>query len=211
MIITLKGADFSSNNIGTLSSWTVSRVLGMGATYSGVSSVLKGASFSATITIAEGYELGTAGVTVTMGGVTQSGVYSISGSTITISISSVTGNVVIKVPTKNTSSGSEDNAAITVIEPTTYTLTAGYRFDKRITLTSPTDATLTVLVTAENETYTGYLVVVYVNGDTSRGVHGRIGTPFTVDTLSTDTQLWFFSNALQGLESDETFTITATR
>lgn len=106
MIITLKGADFSANNIGTLSSWTVSRVLGTGATYSGATSVDKGAALSATITISDGYALSSAGVTVTMGGVTQSSAYSISGSTITISIASVTGNVVIKVPTKNTSSDS---------------------------------------------------------------------------------------------------------
>lgn len=111
MIITLKGADFSANNIGTLSTWIVSRVLGTGATYSGVYSVDRGASFSATVTIAEGYELGSAGVTVTMGGDTQSSAYSISGSTITISISSVTGNIVIKVPTKNTSTGSEDSSS----------------------------------------------------------------------------------------------------
>lgn len=121
MIITLKGADFSSSNIGTLSSWTVSRVLGTGATYSGATSVDKGASFSATVTIGDGYELGSAGVTVTMGGVTQSSAYSISGSTITISISSVTGNVVIKVPTKNTSTGSEDSGGSGSDEVTTVT------------------------------------------------------------------------------------------
>lgn len=110
MIITLKGADFSSNNIGTLSTWSVSKSLGTGATYSGPTSVDKGASLSATVTIATGYELGSAGVTVTMGGV--SGSYAtVSGNTITIKISSVTGNVVIKVPTKNTSSGSEDSGS----------------------------------------------------------------------------------------------------
>lgn len=132
MIITLKGADFSANNIGTLSSWTVSRVLGTGATYSGVSSVDKGASFTATVTISDGYELGSAGVTVTMGGVTQSSAYSISGSTITISIASVAGNVVIKVPTKNVSSGEEDSGG-----SSGYTLTI-----------NPTPSTATVTLAA---------------------------------------------------------------
>lgn len=107
MIITLKGADFSASNIGTLSSWRISRSLGAGATYEGVTSVDKGAAFSATVIIAEGYELGTAGVTVTMGGTVLSGAHSISGNVITITIAEVTGNVLIKVPTINTAGGDE--------------------------------------------------------------------------------------------------------
>lgn len=107
MIITLKGANFSSSNIGTLSTWSISRVLGSGASYSGVTYVNKNASFSATVTISTGYELGSTGVTVTMGGVTQSGAASVSGNVVTISISKVTGNVVIKVPTVNTATGEE--------------------------------------------------------------------------------------------------------
>jgi hypothetical protein len=42
MIITLKGADFSKSNIGTLSSWRITRSLGSGATYEGATSVDKG-------------------------------------------------------------------------------------------------------------------------------------------------------------------------
>lgn len=106
MIITLKGADFSSSNIGTLSTWTVSRVLGAGATYSGATLVDKGAALNATVTIADGYEIGSAGVTVTMGGVGQA--YTISGNVITINIAEVTGNVIIKVPTKNTNIDTEE-------------------------------------------------------------------------------------------------------
>ena len=107
MIIVLKNANFSASNIGTLSSWRITRSLGAGATYEGVTSVDKGASFSATVTIAEGYELGAAGVTVTMGGTVISA-STIVGNVITISIAAVTGNVVIKVPTVNTSTGEED-------------------------------------------------------------------------------------------------------
>lgn len=97
MIITLKNAYFSKSNIGTLSSWRISRSLGAGATYNGPTSVDKDAEFSATVTLAEGYEIGSAGVTVTMGGVGQA--YTINGNVITIAIASVTGNVLIKVPT----------------------------------------------------------------------------------------------------------------
>lgn len=101
MIITLKGANFASSNIGTLSTWTISRNLGTGATYSGATTVNKGAALNATVTIADGYELGSAGVTVTMGGATKSGAATVNGNTITIFIASVTGNVVVKVPTKS--------------------------------------------------------------------------------------------------------------
>ena len=120
MIIYLKGASFADSNIGTLSTWTIQRVLGDGATYSGVSYVDKDAALNATVTIADGYELGSAGVTVTMGGNSVTSGVTVDGQTITISIGSVTGNVVIKVPTVNTSTGEEDggneDSTIEVIE-----------------------------------------------------------------------------------------------
>jgi hypothetical protein len=109
MIIYLKGADFSKHNIGTLDSWRISRSLGSGATYEGPTSVDKGAAFSATVTLAEGYEIGIAGVTVTMGGTVLSGAHAVEGNVITITIAEVTGNVLIKVPTINTNTGEEDD------------------------------------------------------------------------------------------------------
>lgn len=108
MIITLKGANFSESKIGTLDTWTIFTTLGRGATYSGDKSVDRGAAFSGTVTLADGYEVSTAGVTVTMGGTTLTNAVTISGSTITISISAVTGTVYISVPTVNTSTGEED-------------------------------------------------------------------------------------------------------
>ena len=109
MIITLTGANFKDKNIGTLSTWNILTSLGNGATYSGVTSVDKDAAFSATVTIAEDYEVGSAGVKVTMGGtdITSTAVTTNEG-TITISIASVTGTVYISVPTKNTATGEED-------------------------------------------------------------------------------------------------------
>lgn len=154
MIITLKNADFSQSNIGTLSTWRITRSLGSGATYDGVTSVDKGAAFSATVTIAEGYEIGSAGVTVTMGGVGQT--YTIVGNVITISIAAVTGNVVIKVPTVNITTGGEEEPEVPVnnytftINPTpsnaTVTLTApGYtQSGKSITVPSGTSVSWTV-------------------------------------------------------------------
>ena len=117
MIITLKGADFSASNIGTLSTWRITRSLGAGATYEGVTSVDKGAELNAVITIAEGYELGADGITVTMGNEVLSDV--VTGGTSENSwfviIPEVTGNVVIKVPTQ----------AI-IVEPVYYTITYQY-------------------------------------------------------------------------------------
>lgn len=110
MIITIKGSRpdiFKDSNIGTLSTWTISRVLGDGATYNGVTFVDKNAALNATVTIAEGYEIGAAGVTVTMGGSPVTSGITVNGNTVTISIGSVTGNVVIKVPTKNIATGEE--------------------------------------------------------------------------------------------------------
>ena len=112
MIIVLKNADFSQSNIGTLSTWRITRSLGAGATYEGPTSVDKGTALSATVTLAEGYEIGTAGVTITMGGTTLSSAHSISGNVITITIASVTGNVLIKVPTINTSTGEEEEPEV---------------------------------------------------------------------------------------------------
>ena len=108
MIITLIGANFGSSNIGTLTTWGITPVLGSGASYSGPAVVDRGASLSATVTIADTHELGSDGVTVTMGGTNQIGAYSIAGNVVTISIASVTGTVVIKVPTKNIVTGDED-------------------------------------------------------------------------------------------------------
>lgn len=112
MIITLMGADFSKSNIGTLSTWRISRSLGAGATYEGPIDVDKGAALSATVTLMESYEVGAAGITVTMSGVALSGAHSISDNVITISIAEVTGNVLIKVPTVNTSTGEEDEPEV---------------------------------------------------------------------------------------------------
>lgn len=144
MIITIKGATYTYN-IGALDSWFISRSIGSGATYDGVTSVKKGESFSATVTIKEGYEIGSAGITITMGGIdiTDTAVLT-SDEVIVISISSVTGNVVINVPTKNIATGEEDEPETPVTPPSGYTLTI-----------NPTPTTATVTLTAEGYTQNG--------------------------------------------------------
>ena len=114
MIITLKGANFSASNIGTLTTWTIRTSYSSSAvsiTSGSIPTSLDRESNSgiqATLTIQEGYELGTAGVTVTMGGNPVTSGVTVSGNTITISIASVTGNIIISVPTKNLATGEGD-------------------------------------------------------------------------------------------------------
>lgn len=151
MIITLKGADFSANNIGTLTTWNIFTSIGSGATYDGVNTVDRGAAFSATVTLTENYEVGPAGVTVTMGGIdVTSTAVTTSGSTITISIASVTGTVYISVPTKNTATGEEEEPET----PVNYTFTI-----------NPTPANATVTLTASGYTQNGNSITV-PNGTT---------------------------------------------
>jgi hypothetical protein len=107
MIITIKGATFT-NNIGTLNTWPISISLGSGATSSNnITYIEKNAAYTTTITIADGYEIGSAGVTATMGGSPLT--VDTSANPFTISIASVTGPVKIKVPTKNIATGEEDD------------------------------------------------------------------------------------------------------
>ena len=152
MIITLKGADFSKNNIGPLSSWLISREIGYGARYSGPVYVSKGGAFSATVVLAEGYTLDSAGVTVIMGGTAVTSGVTVNENTITINIASVTGNVVIKVPTKNTSTGEEEEPETS----TNYTFTIN---------PNPTSATVTLTATGYSTVSgTGSKSITVANG-----------------------------------------------
>ena len=113
MIITLKGADFSANHIATLTTWSVFNTMGTGASYDGPSSVDRGAALSATVTLDTDYEVGSAGVSVTMGGTDiSSTAVSQSGQTITITIAQVTGVVHINVYTRNTVTGESGDTTV---------------------------------------------------------------------------------------------------
>lgn len=104
MIITIKGADFSSANIGTLSTYIISKSIGSGASFDIPNFVDKNSSVNWVITLDEGYTFGT--YSVTMGGdeVTPTVVDNV----MTISIAEVTGNVRIVVATVNENTGEED-------------------------------------------------------------------------------------------------------
>jgi hypothetical protein len=104
MIITISGANFSASNIGTLSTWTVSKSIGAGAEHSIPSYVDKNSAFNYTITLKDGYTFGT--YSVTMGG--QTITPTVTETSMTINIASVTGAIRIEVKTINSSTGEED-------------------------------------------------------------------------------------------------------
>lgn len=101
MIITISGADFSLSNIGTLSTWTVSKSIGAGAEHNIPSYVDKNSAFNYEITLKDGYTFGT--YSVTMGG--QIITPTVTETSMTINIPSVTGAIRIEVKTINSSTG----------------------------------------------------------------------------------------------------------
>ena len=97
MIITLKGADFSNSNVGTLDTWLITKSLKGVTTTSTVTSVDKGGSYTATFKVTDGYELYSE--YITMGGVDIGNnlVWNTDGTEATLTISKVTGNVYINI------------------------------------------------------------------------------------------------------------------
>ena len=97
MIITIKGADFSSANIGTLSTYISSKSIGSGASFDIPNFVDKNSSVNWVITLNEGYTFGTYSVTMGSEVITPTVVDNV----MTIAIAEVTGNVRIVVATVN--------------------------------------------------------------------------------------------------------------
>lgn len=97
MILTIKYADFSAANIGTLSTYVISKSIGAGAEYSIPSFIDKNASVEWTISLALGYTFGT--YSITMGNEVVTPV--VSGNVMTITIPNVTSNIRIAVATIN--------------------------------------------------------------------------------------------------------------
>lgn len=97
MILYIKGADFSSANIGTLNSYVVRKSIGQGATHRIPDSVIKDSAVNWEITLNEGYTFGI--YTITMGSTTITP--TVNGNVMTISIPKVTGNINVSVATIN--------------------------------------------------------------------------------------------------------------
>lgn len=100
MIITLTGANFSANNIGTLNYWMVTRSLSGFSSSSTVSTVIKNGSYNATFTLLAGYQFVEGGAVITMGDtdVTTSVLTWNSENTVaTVAIPNATGNIHISL------------------------------------------------------------------------------------------------------------------
>lgn len=97
MIITLTGADFSQNNIGTLNSWRIVRALQGASTTNNTTAVAKGAQYKATFIINDGYEY--ASSSITMGGQPIEANITWNGekTQAEVNIPQVTGNVYISI------------------------------------------------------------------------------------------------------------------
>ena len=98
MIITLKNADFSKNNVGTLTTWGITKILSGVSTTDTTTRVVKDGSYTASFTVNSGYIYSSA--SVTMGGtdITNTALSWDSGHSVaTLNISKVTGNVYIKI------------------------------------------------------------------------------------------------------------------
>lgn len=105
MIIRLTQANFSSNNIGQLDSWNITRNFDGGVeSINGIPTSVKKTdtnSYSGTVVLKAGYAAEDATVTVFMGGndITSTAVTSKSGNTISINLGVITGKVTITVST----------------------------------------------------------------------------------------------------------------
>ena len=167
MIITLKNADFSASNIGTLSTWSIIRSLGAGAIYEGPLFVNKNSLLNATITFKSGYELGSGGITIKMGNITlDNSVYSINENVITITIQQVTNTIEIVVATKNTATGEENNNTTPIWVVETFALESG-------TTDDDSKGTMGNLVSNVNRTRTSTAIqgdLVKIMGDTGMNV-----------------------------------------
>lgn len=113
MILRILGADFSSANIGTLSTYVISKSIGAGISHNIPNFVDKNSSVTWTLTVEEGYLLGS--YSIIMNGETITPV--VNENTMTITIPSVTGNVRIVITSINESTGEEETPVVPPVEP----------------------------------------------------------------------------------------------
>lgn len=113
MILRILGADFSSANIGTLSTYVISKSIGAGISHNIPNFVDKNSSVTWTLTVEEGYLLGS--YSIIMNGETITPV--VNENTMTITIPSVTGNVRIVITSINESTGEEETPVVPPVTP----------------------------------------------------------------------------------------------
>lgn len=113
MILRILGADFSSANIGTLSTYVISKSIGAGISHNIPNFVDKNSSVTWTLTVEEGYLLGS--YSIIMNGETITPV--VNENIMTITIPSVTGNVRIVITSINENTGEEETPVVPPVTP----------------------------------------------------------------------------------------------
>lgn len=131
MILRILGADFSSANIGTLSTYVISKSIGAGISHNIPNFVDKNSSVTWTLTVEEGYLLGS--YSIIMNGETITPV--VNENTMTITIPSVTGNVRIVITSinENTGGGSGETTTYPTIDIEVGTINAPDGNDGNVT------------------------------------------------------------------------------
>lgn len=99
MIIRLKKADFSTNNIGSLDTWPIYIQMDAGVKYSGPNFVKKNGAYTGIFTVIPGYEIDVDQIEATMDGDALSSEITATKDKVTISISAVTKTLYIHIPT----------------------------------------------------------------------------------------------------------------
>ena len=97
MIITLKDANFSKNNIGTLSTWGITKILRGVSTTDTITRVNKNESYTATFIVSDGYVFNTCEVFMGGNDITNLLVWNDSHTSAILNIPKVTGNVYINI------------------------------------------------------------------------------------------------------------------
>ena len=168
MILRILGADFSSANIGTLSTYIISKSIGSGASFDIPNFVDKNSSVNWVITLNEGYTFGT--YSVTMGGaeVTPTVVDNV----MTISIAEVTGNVRIVVATVN-ENGEEDEPTIPDTPTPDVPTSMGTLYERKTFSTNGAQAYNITSTFKDDENYFCYDKVPVTPNTTYRIQYGR--------------------------------------
>lgn len=99
MILYVKNANFSGNNIGKLDTFFVYKKIGGGTTHDIPNTVVNGGVYSWSITVTDGYIFNVDDINITMGDAAVEYTVSDDAKTININIANANGGISINVPT----------------------------------------------------------------------------------------------------------------
>lgn len=185
MIITLKNADFSQNNIGTLDSWGITKILRGVTTDNDITRVEKNARYEATFNIKEGYILSEFKVTMGNDDITATAlVWTNSYKTANLYIPEVIGNVYILIKASSTGAEKPELPGETKILKTPYIKGIAGETDNMIM-----GKYYTYEITNTNDVAVSYTCVDSDNGNIS-GTLEPGGTYYSAEDLSSSNDVY---------------------